>query len=177
MGVGKSTAIMGLEQALGSVPRLVKFAQPLYNMQEFIYGQIASVYDRPADFTKDRKLLQWLGTDWGRGINENLWVDIWNAEAVRLMRLGYTVVCDDVRFDNEAELIRKLGGVVIKITSDKSDVHIDTGAGIANHASEAGIKPELINFTVDNSGTLVEYRRKLMRAYEQLGVKSIYDHN
>ena len=104
MGVGKSTAIERIYAKSNGVVHLVKFAQPLYDMQEFIYRRISSVVQRPANFTKDRKLLQWLGTDWGRGMKETLWVDLFKAQVEKILDHNPTavIVCDDVRFDNEA---------------------------------------------------------------------------
>lgn len=77
-GSGKSTAATTLDETFLNQPIfLVKFAQPLYNIQEYMYSTIARVHSRPADFVKDRKLLQWIGTEWGRGVDENLWVNVW----------------------------------------------------------------------------------------------------
>lgn len=174
MGVGKSTAIECLRDDLpaSAKVKLVKFAQPLYDMQETIYRRISMVYERPGSFTKDRKLLQWLGTDWGRDtISKTLWVDLWKAEATKQSSLNNAiVVCDDVRFDNEAEAIRSLGGYVVKITSDHADNRIDTKSGITNHSSEAGISPTLIHTTVENNGTRLEFMNKLTVLYQELGI-------
>lgn len=173
MGVGKSTAIQALKAFTGKEVHLVKFAQPLYDMQEFIYNRISSVHTRPASFTKDRKLLQWLGTDWGRDtISQNLWVSIWKAEveAIQTKSPGAIIVCDDVRFDNEAVILKDLGGHIIKITRPDNTAHAQGGVGIAGHKSEAGIDSNLIDFTVyNNSGveqfqaTLIEYFKEAMK--------------
>lgn len=166
MGVGKSTALEILKELYPNVT-LVKFAGPLYEMQEFIYNRISSAYKRPDNFIKDRKLLQWLGTEFGRNtISETLWVDIWKSDAQALSRDGRIVVCDDVRFDNEAEAILGLNGYVINISSDKTDDRIDTRSGLTNHASEAGIRDNLIHFKVKNNGTLEEYRAELCRLFD-----------
>jgi hypothetical protein len=59
-----------------------------------------------------RHAMQTLGTEWGRMlIDPDLWVRSW---AARLPEDG-DVVADDVRFRNEAEAIRDLGGRVIMI--------------------------------------------------------------
>jgi energy-coupling factor transporter ATP-binding protein EcfA2 len=172
MGVGKSTAIECLKDLLpaNSPVKLVKFAQPLYDMQEFIYRRISSVHERDASFTKDRKLLQWLGTEWGRGtVNENIWVDIWQKE-VESASAKSIVVCDDVRFDNEAETMARLGGTIVQITSNDSQNRIDTKAGIVQHSSEAGIDSRFIDFTVENNGTRLQYLDQLTALYKQLGL-------
>jgi dephospho-CoA kinase len=76
MGSGKSTAVSTLREFADNPVHNIKFAQTLYDIQNYIYERIESVYKRPEDFIKDRKLLQWIGTEWGRGtISESLWVD------------------------------------------------------------------------------------------------------
>lgn len=164
MGTGKSTAISAVGEALGRPVCLVKFAGPLYHMQELIYNRIESVYQRPKNFVKDRKLLQWLGTDWGRGsISDTIWVDLWRAEvtALRMTMTNPVIVCDDVRFDNEANTVHSMGGVVVRLTRPSNTAHAQGGEGIANHASEAGISPALVDYTIANDGTEQEFRDKV----------------
>ncbi len=172
MGVGKSTAVdevVRYARLNGSDARLIKFAGVLYDIQAFMYQQIAPVYRRPADFTKDRKLLQWIGTEWGRDtISKTLWVDLWKAATVHAIDNKWLVVCDDVRFDNEADIIHELGGKVIKITSERTAERIDVNAGIANHKSEAGIDPTKVDAHLRNDSTLAEFQQAIRQTLAQL---------
>lgn len=172
MGAGKSTAIETLKsQSAGKAVCLLKFAHFLYQIQEFAYRLISPVYKPPADFEKDRYLLQVLGTDWGRDrISPNLWVDLWKARATQLCArdADVTVVADDVRFDNEAEAIQALGGYVVRIESSRGADRITTNNGVQKHASEAGIDPELIDYTVNNDGTIEEFQASLKALFEQI---------
>jgi hypothetical protein len=170
MGSGKSTAIELLRQECPTPLQLVKFAQPLYDLQEMAYDRIASAYQRPASFVKDRKFLQWVGSDWGRNLSQSLWVDIWRAAAEQAHREGKVVVCDDVRFDNEAEAIHALGGKVIRIESSAAEFRIECETGIVNHASEAGVRDELVDACVPNNGTKEEFRKNLNTVYSMLGI-------
>lgn len=155
-GSGKSTAIKFLEECAGERVELVKFAQPLYDLQEQVYSRIESVYQRPKDFVKDRKLLQWLGTDWGRDtIDQDIWIKIWEAK-VKTLNPYSIIVCDDVRYDNEAEAIKRMGGTLIQLVSHKSS-QLAQG-GIVAHKSEDGVSPEYVRFIVDNNDTLDEFR-------------------
>jgi hypothetical protein len=168
MGVGKSTAIQLLKAISGREVINVKFAQPLYDMQEYIYGRIEGVYRRPADFLKDRKLLQWLGTEWGReSISKTLWVDIWKAEIEmrQYCNKDAIIVCDDVRFENEAEILHKLGGKLVQIVADQSQER--TVTGIANHASEAGIKADHIDYLIENNRTIEDFKNSLTYLYRR----------
>lgn len=64
-----------------------------------------------------RALLQTLGTEWGRlCIRDTLWTDIWRHKADRTLQSNRSVVCDDVRFPNEAELILAMGGELWMVT-------------------------------------------------------------
>lgn len=168
MGVGKTTAV----KAFGELQKVhcVKFAQPLYDMQEYIYGRISSVVKRQSDFMKDRKLLQWLGTDWGRDtISPTIWVDIWKAEVNSYLAQGATVVCDDVRFDNEAQTVLDMGGTVLKIVSEDTENRIDTKSGLVQHKSELGVSSNLVSHTIVNNGTLEQFKDSLFRFFLMKG--------
>jgi len=95
-----------------------------------------------------RKIYQLLGTEVGRGIDVNIWVK--NAEMFVKSVAGHTVVITDVRFDNEAFWIRNRGGVVINIVRDQDDI-------VENrHSSEGGLKPDNIDLTIHNNGTIAD---------------------
>lgn len=86
-----------------------------------------------------------LGTEWGREcVSPTVWLDVWLAKA----RRKSFVVVDDVRFENEAELIRLVGGQMWRIT--RPGVERST-----EHASEGGLD-SWSKFTCDivNAGTI-----------------------
>lgn len=178
MGVGKSTAIDRLAKTIPgtSFHTNVKFAAPLYDMQKYIYSRISSAYKRPTDFIKDRKLLQWLGTEFGRNLDESLWVNLWKREvegieesaSLLYLASGIYVTCDDCRFDNEAEAVKDLGGTIIKLTSTKNVDRITTANGIVNHSSEVGVSEKYIDYTVDNNDTLEAFYKKLDKVYREV---------
>lgn len=171
MGVGKSEAIKTLSGILNKPLHLVKFAQPLYDIQEYSYNRISSVYKRPESFIKDRPFLQWVGTDWGRNIiSETLWVDLWKAEVNEILQHDPEafIVCDDCRFDNEAETVKAAGGKIILITSNRTEYRINTNG--SSHASEVGINTVLVDGTVTNNGTLEEYKTLLTSTFYSLGL-------
>lgn len=168
-GSGKSTAGETLKAYAGAGRAVsnTKFAAPLYKIQETIYQVIAPAYTRPPDFVKDRKLLQWIGTEWGRGtISESLWLNLWKARIALVSSKNPEVIhtCDDCRFNNEADAVHSLGGVVVRITSSRG---FEVG-GIANHASEAGIRPELVDYEITNDGTIEEFKQKLTDLFQKI---------
>ena len=90
-----------------------------------------------------REAMQSLGTDWGRQlIDPELWLRAARHRAVLALDAGERVAFDDVRFDNEAEMIRRLGGVVIHV--ERPGMPCIAPA----HASEAGISPALVDATI-----------------------------
>jgi hypothetical protein len=74
-----------------------------------------------------REILQTLGTDWGRNLDENIWV---NA-AMYGIRIDDKIVFSDVRFPNEVKAIKDRGGKVIRIER--------LGMSIDNHPSETAL--------------------------------------
>lgn len=63
-----------------------------------------------------RRLMQVFGTEVGREIiGQDIWVDIARKKVLDLLISGHSVVLDDVRFGNEADMIRILGGQVVMI--------------------------------------------------------------
>jgi energy-coupling factor transporter ATP-binding protein EcfA2 len=91
-----------------------------------------------------RFFMQRLGTEFGRDlIGPELWVRA-TMQAADEKHTNLTVI-DDVRFTNEAEAIRKRGGLIIELRRDGAEYNIE-------HASEAGLPRELIHTSIDNSG-------------------------
>ena len=164
MGVGKTTATDYIKK-LDHNGLCVKFAQPLYDMQTFIYNRVGRELPR----VKDRKLLQFLGTDWGRStLGESVWVDLWEKNAHERLADDWLVLCDDCRFTNEAAKIKEMGGIVVHIKSEWGWKRIDTGDGFSNHQSEAGVNPNLVDYTLENNGTIEEFEEKLRLLYADL---------
>lgn len=167
MGTGKSTAIEVIKSAAGHNVVLNKFAQPIYNIQEAVYKEISPVYQRDITFVKDRKLLQWIGTDWARDtISKTLWVDLWQAKArlIQETNPNAVVVCDDVRFDNEAETIIKSGGTVIQLVGPTRGAE----EGIKFHSSESGIDQKLVHYFVHNDKSKDQFKDEIFSLFEKL---------
>jgi ABC-type dipeptide/oligopeptide/nickel transport system ATPase component len=63
-----------------------------------------------------RYALQTLGTEFGREcIGQDIWVSIAESEIQKAFEEGDSIVIDDLRFPNEAEMVKRLGGKVIWI--------------------------------------------------------------
>jgi len=93
-----------------------------------------------------RWAMQSLGTQWGRDLlTPELWVNAARHRVKMFQDIGATPVFDDCRFDNEARMIRELGGLVIEITRP--------GLIRGTHESERGVSCDLVNFTISNDGS------------------------
>jgi hypothetical protein len=68
-----------------------------------------------------RYTMQTLGTQWGREyMGEHFWVDLFTLEVNRSS--GELVVCDDVRFHEEAEAIRRFPGHILVYVATPGEV-------------------------------------------------------
>jgi len=102
-----------------------------------------------------REIFQWLGTDILRQqINQDFFV-MNMKQRIEDSKADYIIV-SDIRFDNEAELIRSLGGKVIGIerTGAKTTKH-------SGHITEKGISPELIDAVIENNSSIEEFKNRV----------------
>ncbi len=149
-GSGKTTASDYLINKYGYVR--IKFAGPLKDMcralgmsEDEIEGDKK---EKPAEWLAGRSpryVMQTIGGDWGRGmIDDHFWVGIWEKRARTEINAGRRVIVDDCRYPNEAITVRKLGGMVIKLTG--------RGGIAGSHSSEAGCG--ISDAIIDNVGCI-----------------------
>lgn len=94
-----------------------------------------------------RELMQTLMTDWGRNmVSSDLWVRASARMMLRMVGSGVMCIIDDIRFDNEAEIVIDLGGTVIEVTRP--------GKVRSAHPSEHGIQRYWIDRFIANDGTI-----------------------
>lgn len=153
------------------------FADPIKRMLEQVFGDnfVAGNRERiePISGVSYRKLMQTLGTEWGRNIQPDLWTRVakakwvWVKDQARIsenlggpdLGLGWPhkgMVISDVRFDNEAEWIRSDGGIIIHVERDSAEK-----VGLDGHASEAGLTKIHGDLVVENNSTLEAYHDAL----------------
>ena len=102
-----------------------------------------------------RHMMQTLGTEWGRAcIHPDFWVMIARAKTQRIMAYGMPVVIDDVRFANEAAMIRDLGGELWRI--DRPGIDYD-----GDHISEGGLEGITPDRVIINDGTIAQLTEKI----------------
>lgn len=111
-----------------------------------------------------RDLAKSLGTEWGRDmVHPNLWVKHAEDSYRKIVECklecengyGKDVVFSDLRFDNEYDMIKRNGGVVIGVV--RNSIKVD--ANLLAHKSEQYAFD--VDYTIDNSYSL-EYLKALI---------------
>ena len=157
-GTGKDTAADYLAKAHRFMP--IAFASPLRVMLQAGLGLTDEHFtqarkNEPIDWLSKspRQLMQTLGTEWGRNhVNRSLWIRVAERELHSLA--GLDVVFTDVRFEEEAAMIRSRGGIIVRMVRfDASPVHA--------HMSEAGIPLQAGDREIHNNGKLFDLYDKL----------------
>jgi len=99
MASGKTTVAQSLEgfQVLSLAGEVKRVGRELFGMKD-----------------KDRPLLQQIGMKM-REIRASVWLDVLIRESNKQELYGYSVVCDDVRFINEANTLKEDGWILIKL--------------------------------------------------------------
>lgn len=171
-GCGKSLAAEILSGLLHPADR-VSFADPLRAMARALLVRCGYSLDGADRLLTDRvakeapidglgvsprRLLQTLGTDWGRDqIKPDLWVMIWQRRTLSATRSGCSVITDDCRFPDEAERVRELGGLVIRLIRPQA-----ASIAASDHRSEAGCGR--VSCTIVNDGPREQLEHHLAAA-------------
>jgi len=114
-----------------------------------------------------REVMQQVGTDMFRAYDPDVWVRCMRRRINGyLMRMGNAqrpIVIDDVRFDNEAALIRELGGQVWEVVRQPEK----SGAPFDTHSSEAGLLASSVDMAILNALGLDEYQEMCRRKVKE----------
>jgi len=165
-GAGKTTAAEFIRDKYGY--KIRAFADPIYEilvemdpilnwgggfskLSQFLRDGL-SMDDIKRRYPEVRRLLQHIGTEWGRAIHGP---DCWVEYMMRSRsRLEYTVI-PDIRFENEWLFVKNGGGIMIHIKKP--------GAVVVNpeHASEQFDTMKVADYVIENSGTVEEFQTKL----------------
>ncbi len=133
--------------------RKVSFAAPIREMACKIFGvdlYQLEIIKETVDLhigRSPREIMQTLGTEWGRNIHPHLWLIVAQRAISSTTNEGYPVVVSDVRFENEAQLIRDMGGRVWHVQRPEANA-------VRGHASEAGITVVNADIIIENCGSL-----------------------
>jgi hypothetical protein len=138
-----------------------KFAGPLKGMVYSLLDRLLPIGVNAGDFVDGdkkeapipelggitaRRLMQTLGTEWGRGLDRDFWVRTMEAELRRFSHSA--VVVDDMRFDNEWVSMKNLGATLVRI---RRPGEYTTSP---SHISEGRLDSHPFDVTIDNDGTV-----------------------
>jgi dephospho-CoA kinase len=156
MSTGKDTCVDYLIEKYGG--KKYSFSKYLYDI--LYYAQSICKFNQE----KDRKFLQWIGTEWGRNIDKDIWVKLFLEDIKNDEKNGVkNFFCSDVRFLNEFEALKKNGWICVKLVRRiENDERI--GSGNETHISEYeldSLPDDKWDFTIENNGSLEDLKKKL----------------
>jgi hypothetical protein len=176
-----------------------EFRGTQFPMPDFTAPEVRDdvTYEALNQFSTSRRILDWLdafskgretvsprdalislGTDWGRKLGPNLFIDILANQIVALndkSRIAYSkdkgavverysstykgVVVPDVRFENELNFIKENNGILIKI--ERNTTLVKPFSGHASESDQKAFAPGLFDAIVVNDGNLSDFKAKI----------------
>jgi len=169
---GKDTFYNVALERIGNVKR-VAFADPV--KQEL--AEALGVIPEEIEFNKKRyrKALQLWGTEIRR---ELFGRDYWIKRARLIIGgLAYNdpnalIIVTDVRFPNEAEAVRDMGGVIVKVIRKRPFWTRVKSMFKREHASERLVDTITADYTIHNNGAECDYWRKVNESLEAIYAKA-----
>lgn len=138
----------------------IAFADP-------VYVELARACGTTVEFIKSnkaifRKGLQWWGTDFRRTLKgENYWIEKWARNLIELAE-PCCVISPDVRFENEAKVVKHVGGLLIRVNRTNF-ISSD------QHPSEISLDSYTdFDLVIQNSGTLKDLEQTVTHELEVL---------
>jgi len=190
IGSGKNTVAQYLATK-GCIP--TSFAGPIKDLCTSVFGWDRELLEGETDESREfregidlywskklnisnftpRLALQLIGTDVMRDhFNQDIWLNSLEYRVKKLHNQNECVVISDVRFKNELDLIKRVGGTTILVQRDEKPEWYDialaanNGDAVAKHIMSRDFKDVHsseydwigadIDFTVNNNGTLEE---------------------
>lgn len=131
------------------------FASPIREFVATIVGTsvhgLEAVKEAPLEWLDGktpRHMMQTVGTEWGRDtVHPELWVRSLVKRIAPAITRHQPVVVSDVRFPNEAEALRSLGGIIVRVTRP--------GMTRGTHPSETQVDAIEADFEFPNNGGLM----------------------
>lgn len=153
---GKDTLARGLAEALAPIP-VDSFAAPIRRFVADLLGwSLEELEERKEDVVMHgvtpRRMMQTLGTEWGRALHSELWT------LTAQQRNPTGCIYSDVRFVNEVCTVWGEHGPVIRVSRPGFEPGRDT------HASEVPLPDSLVDIELVNDGTPDQLVQRALRA-------------
>ena len=131
---------------------------------EQLYGDEKETPDPRWGGVTPRKVLQLVGTELLKIQLNNLIPELGGNIFSKRVELGlpnleiFSVVITDVRFEDEVDMIRRNGGIIVQVVRPTPPSGDPT---LSSHSSEVGLSPEQIDLVIENDGSLRDLYRKI----------------
>lgn len=127
-----------------------------------------------------RDILQLLGTEVGRAIHNDFWVNAlfvdydvpYNWSKVNDEHPEPNWIITDLRFPNELEAVKKRNGITIRVNRDDFE-RVSIGEEVIKlpiHSSETALDDATFDYTIDNNGTIDELIIKVRLILKSLNI-------
>lgn len=109
-----------------------------------------------------RQIMQWWGTEYRRAMQRDYWTSkaVQHVQWLHKARAARLVVITDVRFADEAELVRRLGGQIWQIKRPGCDVATDA------HTSEVTGEAFAPDVVINNSYDIAHLQQLVLNCYD-----------
>lgn len=153
-GCGKSTAANALCREYGFIR--IGFAdaikQTLFTLGLFSHNEL---WNKKTE--KSRQAMQEFG-EWVRRYDYMFWTDKCYQKILELRQAQYhDIVIDDVRRIDEAEMIQRIGGKLVRIFRDSLDTITDY-----SHISETEMDEISTNYIIRNNDTILQLQSEII---------------
>lgn len=150
MGSGKDTAVEYCVKKYTGIH--ISFAKPIYDILH--YAQEICGFEQK----KDRQFLQYIGTEWARKKDNNVWV---NLAINKTKNKSGNFYISDLRFMNEFEALKKENWVLVKLVREinKEKKEERKGTGSVSHSSETSLDSvpnENWDYIINNNSNCLE---------------------
>lgn len=120
--------------------------------------------DINADKAVFRPLLEWIGSTFGRDYlgTPDRWINMFRDRA---QRTPGPIVCDDVRFPNEAEALREMGFLIVWVNrreKEREESLAEAGEPMGRMPSEATLLSINPDFMIFNNRTVDDLHRLVL---------------
>lgn len=172
--MGKSTASQFLIEGLGF--SLVKFAGPVKAVTAVFLQEMGVPEDQLPDYLEghlkeaplgefgfdslsSRRIQQVMGTEAGRkSLDTNLWITIAGRKVRKMLDAGQRVIIDDLRFPNEYDLVKAMGGETWCVYNPRVEIPV------SDHPSEGLLSNHAFDRALINDGTIAELEQQVLGA-------------
>lgn len=126
---------------------LLRLFMPNQRARRHIYGDLKEAPIAELGGLTSRRLMQTLGTEWGRALDPAFWLRVKEAQLAFKQRPSDKLVVDDMRFPNEYDMLKARGAVTVKI--------VRCIPAITNeHISEGQLNGHDFDYVIPNLGTI-----------------------